>query len=66
MSFLGLGLFDPSTADEPVDLDELCPSASEMQFFSSSSSASAPASKSGSQEKKNSKEKRSSMPERSK
>ena len=28
MAFLGLGLFDPMTSDEPVDLDELCPSAS--------------------------------------
>ena len=27
MAFLGLGLFDPMTSDEPVDLDELCPSA---------------------------------------
>ena len=28
MAFLGLGLFDPMTSDEPVDLDDLCPSAS--------------------------------------
>ena len=27
MAFLGLGLFDPMTSDEPVDLDDLCPSA---------------------------------------
>lgn len=26
-TFFGLGLFDPSTSDEPVDLDSLCPSA---------------------------------------
>ena len=30
MAFLGLGLFDPMTSDEPVDLDELCPSASDL------------------------------------
>ena len=30
MAFLGLGLFDPMTSDEPVDLDELCPSASDF------------------------------------
>ena len=62
MALLGLGLFDPSTSDEPVDLDELCPSASEMQFYSS---ASAPASTRGSQNKEK-KHKRSSMPERAK
>ena len=30
MTFLGLGLFDPMTSDEPVDLDEFCPSASDF------------------------------------
>ena len=29
-TFFGLGLFDPSTSDEPVDLDSLCPSASAL------------------------------------
>ena len=35
MAFLGLGLFDPMTSDEPVDLDDLCPSAASALASSS-------------------------------
>lgn len=44
MSFLGLGLFDPMTSDEPVDfeLDDFCPSASEMGKLKTLSTASRP------------------------
>ena len=38
-TFFGLSLFDPDTSDEPVDLDDLCPSASSVLMDSKKTSS---------------------------